>query len=136
MTAKRSTPSLKVRLLQAAFVLDVIFWVALSVGGLVMGARAPGGISGSRLVVSAMMLANAALLAWLAWALARRNRIIYIITVVLIFATAVLSITDEVGLFDLISLAVNLGLLILLFLARGEYRKSASSPVPGAGQTA
>ena len=82
-----------------------------------------------------MMLSNAAILAWLAWALSRRNRIIYIITVVLIFATAVLSITDEVGLVDLISLAVNLGLLILLFLARGEYRKSASPPIPEAGHT-
>jgi hypothetical protein len=131
MTAKLSTPNRKVRILQTAFVLDAVFWVAMGVATLVMGAGASGGISTSRWVVSLMMLANAAILAWLGWALARRNRFIYILAVLLVFALAVLSITDEVGLFDVISLLVNLGLLILLFLVRGEYRKSASPPLPG-----
>jgi hypothetical protein len=124
---QRSNPDRQIRVLQAAFGLDAAFWVFMGVVGLILGARPPGGISTLRLIYSLMMLVNAIILAGLAWGLTLRNRLIYILAVLFILANAVLSITDQVGLLDLISLAIHIGLLVLLFLAKEVFSKSESS---------
>ena len=51
----------------------------------------------------------------------RKNRTIYILTILFAAGNAVLSLTDETGLFDWISLALSLLLLINLMLIGGHY---------------
>jgi len=120
-------PSLSLRWLQAAFALTALFWAVLALAGILMGQRSAGGLTSARVAVSSLMLANALLLAFLSRAVGRQTRRIFVFGLLLVAASAVLSVTDEVGAFDILSLAVNILLLLLLFLARAQFLRRAST---------
>ena len=120
-------PSLSLRWLQAAFALAALFWAVLALVGIITGQRFAGGLTSARVAVSSLMLANALLLAFLSRALGRQTRRIFVFGLLLVAASAVLSVTDEVGAFDILSLAVNILLLLLLFLARAQFPRRAST---------
>ena len=120
-------PSLSLRWLQAAFALTALFWAVLALAGILMGQRSAGGLTSARVAVSSLMLANALLLAFLSRAVGRQTRRIFVFGLLLVAASAVLSVTDEVGAFDILSLAVNILLLLLLFLARAQFLRLAST---------
>ena len=46
----------------------------------------------------------------------RKNRLIFIVTMIFLVVNSILSITDEVGIFDVISLLLNVVLLVILVL--------------------
>ena len=55
------------------------------------------------------------------WGYLKKRRTIYILTLLFLAANAALSVTDEVGFFDIISLLLNAGLLLLLAAQRGDF---------------
>ena len=74
-----------------------------------------------RWIVALLAFASALALPGLAFLLARRVRFAFYLTVALLGLIAVLSITDEVGLPDLIVLLLTVAPLALLLAARGWF---------------
>jgi hypothetical protein len=72
-------------------------------------------------IVAALAFANAAVLLWIGWSLAKRQRRIYYLSLAMIAVNAVLCVTDDIGLIDLLFLCLNLGLLVLLVATRSHY---------------
>jgi hypothetical protein len=101
------------------FVLNGVIWLVFSIRG--MFSHGEGfGLSGESVwvawVISGMMAANAVLMLLFAWRVPRGGRLFNLAAVAYITLNAILSITDEAGLYDYLVLGLNLALLILLLI--------------------
>jgi len=85
---------------QVAFVLLGLVWIAFAV---IILLRLPGGPVAAW-IIAALMLGNACVLLWLAWGIGRRSPRFYYLALAVVAANAVLSITDQVGIYDIVSL--------------------------------
>jgi hypothetical protein len=101
--------------------LDALLWfafgVAAATGSIVSFAAMPA----VQWVMAGLAWASAAALAILTILLSRRIRLAFYLVVILLAIIAVLSITDQVGLLDLASLAVSVIPLVLLLKDRAWY---------------
>jgi hypothetical protein len=101
--------------------LDALLWfvfgVVVATGGIASIASMPA----ARWVMAALAWTSAAALAGLAILLSKRLRPAFYLAVVLLTLIAVLSITDQIGILDLVSLAVSVIPLVLLLKDRGWY---------------
>jgi len=110
--------------------LDALMWLAFGV------VAAAGGIASIthppalRWVMAGLAWASAAALAVLTILLSRRSRVAFCLAVILLFLIAVLSIADQVGLLDLLALALSAVPLVLLLKDRTWYlrREAPSGP--------
>lgn len=104
-----------VRLVQVLFVLDAAIWLAFAVATylrILPGIPDQGAMTG---VMAALMLGNAAALAVAGWGLGRQSLIFYFFAVAVLVVNIVLTVTDQMGLWDWLILAleaVMLGLLL------------------------
>jgi hypothetical protein len=76
---------------------------------------------GWSIVIGPLMLGNAAAFAWAGFGLGMRRRVYFNFALLLVAANLLLTLTDEVGLFDLITLGLLLIFLILLLHSRKAY---------------
>jgi hypothetical protein len=101
--------------------LDALLWfvfgVVVATGGIASIASMPA----ARWVMAALAWASAVALAGLAILLSKRLRPAFYLAVVLLTLIAVLSIADQIGILDLVSLAVSVIPLVLLLKDRGWY---------------
>jgi len=67
------------------------------------------------------MFGNASAMCLAGWGLERRNRWFYAFALVVLGINIILTFTDQVGIYDWITLAIDLILLALLILVRKEY---------------
>jgi len=117
-----------VRIALALLTLDALLWFAFGAatacGAIASIAQPPllrWGMAGLAWV-SAVFLAGIALL------LRRRSRPAFFAAVILLSIIAVLSITDQVGLVDLATLAVSAAPLVLLLKDRAWYLRRSDAP--------
>ena len=106
---------------RAGFALNGAAWIVLGVASL---ARMAGGTAGQPVmlaVLGALMLGNAAVLLWIGRGLGRQRRIFLYLGLAVLAANLVLTVTDQMGLYDWLILALNLGLLVLLLASRTHY---------------
>jgi hypothetical protein len=103
---------------------------------LVTGALAATGLSDlgfdspdAALVVGLLMLGNGVALALAGWFTLRGHRLVDFAALALVALNACLSVTDEIGLLDLISLLVNGALLVLLIV--NLRRRAVGRGLPG-----
>lgn len=81
----------------------------------------------ARWVMAILALASSVALAGIAYFLARRNRLAFFFGVVFLALLAILSITDEFGLLDLLSLLISLVPLGLMLKDRAWYLQSGKN---------
>jgi hypothetical protein len=105
-----------VKITQGGFYLNAVVWLVL---GLATWFRAQNPMM--VVVICVLILGNVLALLWVGWGLGRRKKFFYLLGVALIWLNFVLTLTDEVGVMDLIVLVLNGALMVLLFLIRGEY---------------
>lgn len=72
--------------------------------------------------VALLMFINAALLFFIGWGIGKQIRRYYYFGILFIAANIFLTVTDEFGLFDVITLAIDLILLVLLLFTHSHYR--------------
>ena len=72
-------------------------------------------------VVMGLMFANALVMVWLGWGIGRQSRRFLFLAVAYLVFTIILTITDQFGIWDLLMLISNMGLLGLLLATRGRY---------------
>lgn len=73
-------------------------------------------------IVAVLMLANAAVFGLAGYGLGRGSRLAYLLALAIVALNLPLTITDQVGLYDWITLGVDTVLLGLLLAARKEFR--------------
>ena len=72
-------------------------------------------------VVVGLMFANALMLLWVAWGLGRGSRPLYWLGLAQVAVNLLLSVTDQVGVWDWIVLLLNAVTLALLFAQRRHF---------------
>jgi hypothetical protein len=126
MQRKRSRDTmpvpLAVRAAQGLLLVQSAFWIVLS--ALHVLRLLSGAASGAAWIAAVLMFGFACVLAGAAAALGTQRRLFFAAAIILAVLTTILSVTDEFGVLDLISLLLNLALLGLLLLTRKHYRLS------------
>jgi hypothetical protein len=120
---RHSPASVRVALL--LLMLDALLWFAFGIVAACGGIASINHPAIVRWVMAGLACTSAAALAGLAILLGRRSRTAFFLAVILLAIIAVLSITDQVGLVDLVSLAVSIVPLALLLKDRGWYLRRA-----------
>ena len=75
------------------------------------------------LVIAAMMFGNAGAMLIAAIGIGKQNRSFFHLSIAFLTVNIVLTITDQLGALDFITLAIDLLLLILLIVTRAHYLK-------------
>ena len=108
--------------------LNASFWLVfalIAALGLIPSFRAA---NAARWIMAILALGASACLADLAIFLRRRSRIAFYAGGLILAAIAVLSITDQVGLLDLLTLVISLVALGLMLKDRGWYLQGSGAP--------
>ena len=98
-------------------------WVYIGALGLLQLAKDPAGHASAIWIVYLLAFANAGVMLWLARDLGQHKPRIYYFALAVVAVNTVLSVTDQVGLADLIILCLNIVLLLLLLATRSSYRR-------------
>jgi len=106
---------------QILILLNAAIWAGYAIYTLLTRNTAGIGLSAATWIMSALALAAAAALVVVVLLLRKRNRWGYPFGLALLALIAVLSITDEFGLLDALSLLISLAPLILLIRDRNWY---------------
>lgn len=72
-------------------------------------------------VVAILMFVNALLAIWIGWGIGRGNNLYYYFGLLILAGNIFLTFTDEFGLFDLLTLIINIALLLMLIAARSKF---------------
>ena len=117
--AQRTRPArpLIVLLTQALFFLNAILWIVLGVVFIVDHASS---LAGGWLI-PVLMAANAAVLGVIGWGLGTQRWWFYYAALLVLLVNIVLGVTDDIGLLDVLVLALNTVMLVLLFIKRAWY---------------
>jgi hypothetical protein len=101
------------RAVRLLFAVNRLTWVVIA--ALVWTGTVSIGVGGTAMTILALlMVGNAILLALAAWRALRGHRIVDFAALALVGVNTVLTVTDEVGGYDLAILILNLSLLIVL----------------------
>lgn len=115
------------RLAQALFFLNAAIWVAIALASAWRAANDPAAYGGAGWIVPALVSINAAIMLFLGFAIAPRSRLYTLAAILFLLGNILLTLTDEFGLIDALTLALDLALLAVL--APG-WRASSGDPVP------
>jgi hypothetical protein len=107
------------------FVVNAAIWIALGISTLVRME----GQGMAAWVLAGLMFGNAGAMLLSGWGLGKEKRGFFYLAVAVLAANIVLSVTDEFGLFDLMVLLIDLGLLALLIASRTRYLPAGQTGV-------
>lgn len=114
------TPT-SVKAAQVLFFLLGIIWIAFGAATLVRMFNSGTNLTITLWIIALLMFGNARALLFLGWGIGRQNRIFFSMGILVLGANILLTVTDEFGTFDLITLILNLVLLVLLIVTRSRY---------------
>jgi hypothetical protein len=107
--------STMLKLTQALFFVNAVVWLIFGVLSLFLAVEVG---TGTRWVISLLMIANAAVMFWFGRMIVSGRNKIFFFAILYIALNVVLSITDQFGMIDALILLLNLCLLGLLFVTR------------------
>ena len=106
--------------------MNTAIWLALAVAFLIrMTARYPEQMPGN-LVVASLMAANALAMLVCGLGLSRGSIWFYLLALAVLAVNILLSVADQFGLFDFITLVIDLGLLGILIIDRRRSLRAGS----------
>jgi len=107
---------------QILFLLNAAIWVIFSIVSMVNiqnNQSVPGLVLW---VIAILMVGNGGAMVFSNYTLSRRVRWSYLLAMLVLGINIILTVTDQVGIFDWITLLIDLVLLSILFAIRKEYR--------------
>ena len=111
-----------VAVVRSLFYLLGVTWLVFGVWSIVRLGSASSSIPAAVLwFIAILMFVNALLLIGVGWGLGRGSRLYFYFGLILLAGNIFLTFTDEFGVFDLITLSVNVVLLVLLILGRSKF---------------
>ncbi|MBN2393944.1 MAG: hypothetical protein JXR84_24640 [Anaerolineae bacterium] len=109
-----------IQIAQALFFLNTAIWVALGITSLFRVARGPTSMM-TAIVIGILMFGNASAMAVSGFGLGTKRRGFYYLALAVLLVNIVLTFTDQVGLLDILTFALDLVLLVLLIVTRKRY---------------
>jgi hypothetical protein len=104
------------------FVLLGVIWFLFGVWSITRLSDSGGNPSSTVLgIIAVLMFINAAILIWIGWGIGKGRRLYYYFGLLVLAGNIFLTLTDEFGIFDLITLIIAASLLILLIVTRSKY---------------
>ena len=104
------------------FVLQGVIWLLFGVWSITRLSNSGGNLSCKMLgIISMLMFVNAIVLIWIGWGIGKGQRLYYYFGLLVLAGNIFLTLTDEFGVFDLVTLVFAVGLLILLIVTRSKY---------------
>ncbi|MAT42291.1 MAG: hypothetical protein CL609_08125 [Anaerolineaceae bacterium] len=118
---KTNPPSNLVKISAFLFVLIGLIWFVFSV--ITLTRASVSSILPTWLIwlLSAMMVGNGLLLIVVSWGIRHQKRRFYWFGLILLFLNILLTFTDQFGLFDLVTLLLDVGLFIVLIFTKKHY---------------
>lgn len=104
-----------------SFVILGVIWFVFGVYSLI---RINGGsmsLSSFGWIIAGLMFVNGAVLIWIGWELREARRFYFYLALLVLAGNILLTITDEFGIYDLITLILTISLAILLLVIRSNY---------------
>jgi hypothetical protein len=108
---------------QALFVFSAFAWLLFAVYTLLGMDSADASQSTTMWMIGVLMLLNTGVMVWVAAGLGKQQRRSYWLAVALLAINLVLTVTDQMGLYDWLILGLDAGILALL-LATGKHYKA------------
>jgi len=105
---------------QTLFFLNGAIWLLLGIASLVRAADSIAAQT-SVVIIPALMFANTCVALWISWGIGKRRRRFFYLAVAFLAVNIILTVTDEFGIFDLITLLIDAALLGLLIGTRSTY---------------
>jgi hypothetical protein len=128
MNDPSSNPSRQIVLAQVLFFLNALIWVFFMI--LFLSDQVTPGDPVSSWVIPILMAGNALALLACGIGIGRRTRIFYFLALAVIAINILLTLTDQVGLFDYLTLLVDLVILVLLVASRQAFTPSSQPKNP------
>ena len=110
-----------VRAAQALFFIMSAIWIAFGSAMLIRIFNSSTNPTITLWVVALLMFGNAGAFLLLGWGIGRSNRLFFYLGILVLAANIFLTFTDEFGLYDLLTLIIDLVLLVLLIVTRSRY---------------
>jgi hypothetical protein len=110
-----------IKVAQGLFLVNAVIWVFFGAATLVRMADSANANTFALLEIAALMGGNAVLMFAAGLGLRTQRRVCLHFAFAVLIVNIVLTITDEFGLFDLITLLINVVILGLLIAARGHF---------------
>lgn len=107
-----------IKVAQVLFLLNAVIWLLFGAVSLARITASESVQSMTTLVVAILMLGNVGAMLVAGIGIGRRKRLLFYFGIVVLVVNIILTITDQFGLFDLITLALDLILLGLLLITR------------------
>ena len=119
---ERSSKALdSVRVAQALFFLNAVIWLVLGVVSLVRMTNGNPDHAITAWIVSILMFGNAGAMLWSGVGIGRQQKWFYYLAIAVLIVNIVLTVTDQFGALDLITLVIDLALFGLLIATRRRY---------------
>jgi hypothetical protein len=106
---------------QALFYLNAAIWMIFSVVTMGYIQYDPPVPIMVQWVIAVLMVGNAGAMAFSGYFLSKKARWSYLLAVIVLSINIILTVTDQVGIFDWITLLIDLVLMIILLTLRKEY---------------
>ena len=116
---------------QALFVLNAAIWLLFGINGILGLARNTTLPQMTLWVVTILMFGNVGAMLLAGWWLGKRSRGAFAFALAVLIVNLILTFTDQVGFFDILTALIDLGLLGLILFDR----KSYSVPATLSGKT-
>lgn len=114
------TPA-SVKAAQALFFLMGVIWIAFGIAALIRLVSSSTNPMITLWVVALLMFGNAGAFLFLGWGIGRQSKLFFYLGILVLAANIFLTFTDEFGLYDLLTLIIDLVLLVLLIVTRSRY---------------
>jgi len=103
---------------QVLFCLNAAIWLAIGVESLIRVAHDGSAHQATALIIAVMMFGNVSALILSGWGIGRGGKRFYFLAVAVLIVNIVLTVTDQFGLLDLLTLIIDFILLGILLAAR------------------
>lgn len=110
-----------VKAAQVLFFLMGAIWISFGTAALIKLVNSDTNPTITLWVVGLLMFGNAGAFLFLGWGIGRQNKIFFYLGILVLVVNILLTVTDEFGAFDLITLIIDLVLLVLLIITRSRY---------------
>lgn len=110
-----------VRVAQALFFLNAAIWLLLGVSSLIRMTGDNPDRAVTAWIVASLMFGNVGAMLWSGVGIGKRQKRFYYLAVVVLIVNIVLTVTDEFGVLDFVTLVIDLLLLGLLIANRKRY---------------
>jgi hypothetical protein len=111
----------RVKMAQNLFFLNAIIWLVFGSVSLISMENGDSDRIFTLLVIAMMMFGNAGAMAFSGWGIGKARKSSYYLAVAVLIVNIILTVTDQFGIFDLITLIIDLVLLGTLCTVRKRY---------------